>query len=318
MWIARSCRVLRPSVGQRSMSVLGDMSDDLLISMNMGHSIGGMSQSSLVDSLIKAGVLTTPRVQEAFRSLDRGHFVLQGHAPNDIYANRPLKIGTVATISTPQQHAQVIEFLADHLQPGNEAIDVGCGSGYLAAIIAKLVGPTGRVTGVDIVPSLVDLSKANVAKAKVADVITWTVASSGHDILPTNSTFDCIHIGVAVETMEQVDKLANHLKPGGGLVVPLGYAGSEQLLLKVTKDAKSGSFHKERVLNVLCQPLLNVAPEELQVPETRDEKVKRLQAVLEEWKANFIKTHQRVPSRQDMLLDEQAAKWFAEFAATRK
>ncbi|ETV74593.1 protein-L-isoaspartate O-methyltransferase, variant [Aphanomyces astaci] len=219
---------------RRSFSILGGMSDDLLISMNMGHSIGGTSQATLVDSLINAGVLVTPRVQDAFRSLDRGQFVFPGHNPSDIYANRPLKIGTIATISTPQQHAQVIELLAAHLQPGHRAIDVGCGSGYLAAVMATLVGPTGHVTGVDIVPSLVEFSTANVTKAGVACNFTWTT-SSGKEILAPTASFDGIHVGVAVESMDQVDALATHLNPGGALVVPLGYAASEQLLLKVRR-----------------------------------------------------------------------------------
>ncbi|KAF0695372.1 Aste57867_13806 [Aphanomyces stellatus] len=321
MMLAARRRVATAACGIRCFSVLNGMSDDLLISMNMGHSIGGTSQSSLVESLVKAGVLVTPRVQEAFRQLDRGHFVLPGHGPADIYANRPLKIGTIATISTPQQHAQVIEHLAPHLTAGANAIDVGCGSGYLAAIMAALVGPNGRVVGVDIVPSLVDLSKANVAKASIAKdaaaAITWTT-SSGKDILEPGTTFDGIHVGVAVETMEEVEALAAHLNPGGGLIVPLGYAGSEQFLLKVTKDAKEETSI-ERVMSVLCQPMLDHAPAALPTPETRAEKVERLQRALEAWKAAFVAAHDgRTPSRQDMQGDPVASRLFAEFAATRK
>ncbi|RHY99674.1 hypothetical protein DYB37_009344 [Aphanomyces astaci] len=228
--------------------------------MNMGHSIGGTSQATLVDSLINAGVLVTPRV---------------------------------------------IELLAAHLQPGHRAIDVGCGSGYLAAVMATLVGPTGHVTGVDIVPSLVEFSTANVTKAGVACNFTWTT-SSGKEILALTASFDGIHVGVAVESMDQVDALATHLNPGGALVVPLGYAASEQLLLK------------ERVMSVLCQPLLDQAPAPLPVPETRSDKVARLQAALEAWKVSFVTTHDRAPTREDILQDDIARRLFADFAATRK
>ncbi|ETW03080.1 protein-L-isoaspartate O-methyltransferase [Aphanomyces invadans] len=313
--VLRSARTRLPN-NRRAFSILGGMSDDLLISMNMGHSIGGTSQASLVDSLINAGVLVTPRVQNAFRSLDRGQFVFPGYSPSDIYANRPLKIGTIATISTPQQHAQVMELLAPHLQPGNQAIDVGCGSGYLAAAMAHLVGPSGHVVGVDIVPSLVDFSTMNVAKAKVPCNFSW-IASNGKDILPPNAYFDCIHVGVAVETMDEIDALAASLHPGGALVVPLGYASSEQLLLKVIKQ-EDGTLAKERVMSVLCQPLLSEAPAPLPVPETRAEKLARLQAALEIWKVSFIEENGRTPTRDDIQQDPTASKLFAEFAATRK
>ncbi|OQR91735.1 protein-L-isoaspartate(D-aspartate) O-methyltransferase [Thraustotheca clavata] len=305
-------RVLR-----RSFSVLNGMSDDLLISMNMGHSIGGTSQRSLVDSLIKAGVLNTPRVQEAFHSLDRGDFLLQAVAPEEAYANRPIKIGTIATISTSQQHAQVIELLESHLQPGNSAIDVGCGSGYLTAVMAHLVGESGSVTGVDIVPSLIELSTKNIAKTKLPkNSIKWET-SQGKQILRPGTSFDCIHVGVAVESMEAVDAIAAQLNPNGGLVVALGYAGAEQTLLKVTKSA-SGELTKRAVMSVLCQPLLDEAPLPLALPETRTEKLQRLQSELEAWKNDFTAKHGHNPTREDMLKDPLSKQLFSEFAALRK
>ncbi|OQR98816.1 protein-L-isoaspartate(D-aspartate) O-methyltransferase [Achlya hypogyna] len=300
---------------RRSFSVLNGMSDDLLISMNMGHSIGGISQSSLVESLVKAGVLTTPRVQDVFRTLDRGDFTLHPAPPQDTYANRPLKIGTVATISTPQQHAQVIELLEPHLQPGMVAADVGCGSGYLTAAMALLVGHTGHVTGVDIVPSLLELARRNVAKTKVAS-IEWE-QSTGTDILRAGAMYDCIHVGVAVETMEAVDALTTQLNPGGGLVVALGYAGAEQTLLKVTKST-AGDVTKRAVMSVLCQPLLDEAPAALPPVETRAEKLQRVQAELEAWKEHFNTANGRAPTRSDMLEDPVASGLFAQFASLRK
>jgi protein-L-isoaspartate(D-aspartate) O-methyltransferase len=56
------------------------------------------------------------------------------------YVNKPISIGSNATISTPQQHATVLSLLVDVLQPGKKALDIGCGSGYLASAMAVLVG----------------------------------------------------------------------------------------------------------------------------------------------------------------------------------
>jgi protein-L-isoaspartate O-methyltransferase len=45
--------------------------------------------------------------------------------------------------------------------------------------------------------------------------------------------FDCIHVGVAVETKAEAEQFLDFLKPGGGLLIPLGFANAEQKLVKV-------------------------------------------------------------------------------------
>ena len=58
-------------------------------------------------------------------------------------------------------HGACLELLADHMTPGKRVLDVGVGSGYLAACMALLVGETGKVVGIDVVPELVDLAEKN-------------------------------------------------------------------------------------------------------------------------------------------------------------
>ena len=47
---------------------------------------------------------------------------------------------------------------------GSKALDVGSGSGYLAATMAHMVGPQGRVYGIEHIPELVEMSKENISK----------------------------------------------------------------------------------------------------------------------------------------------------------
>ena len=70
-------------------------------------------------------------------------------------------------------------------------------------------------------------------------------------------------------------------------------------------------------MSVLCQPMLDVPPEEVHT-ETRVQKLDRLQKELEEWKSNFSQQNGRNPTRQDMLTDSEASSLFLEFAALRK
>ncbi|POM68717.1 Protein-L-isoaspartate O-methyltransferase [Phytophthora palmivora] len=233
----------------------------------------------------------------------------------------PLKIGTVATISTPQQHAQVLGLLEPHLQPGMTAVDVGCGSGILVAVMAHLVGPTGFVTGVDIVPELVEFSKGNLQRClgkEAADKQTEIIVSAGkQDLgLPSDGRYDCIHIGVAVETKAEAERFLEYLKPGGGLLIPLGGAGAEQKLVKMTKLA-DGTVDKRDIMSVLCQPMLDSIPVEV-VQETRAEKLARVEKALTQWREGFEAKNGRKPTRDDLMGNAESRQLFQDFAALRK
>jgi protein-L-isoaspartate(D-aspartate) O-methyltransferase len=59
------------------------------------------------------------------------------------------------------QHAYASEYLLPFLHPGAKVLDVGSGSGYLTAVLHRLVGSTGKVVGIDHVPELVEWSVDN-------------------------------------------------------------------------------------------------------------------------------------------------------------
>ncbi|KAG2769502.1 hypothetical protein PC129_g10636 [Phytophthora cactorum] len=321
--LLRSWSASRAGSNCRSLSVLSGISEDLLVSTSIGHQIGGDSHAALVDSLVQTNVVSAgSRLEAALRRVDRGDFVAPAFRDSsERYANRPLKIGTVATISTPQQHAQVLGLLEPHLQQGMTAVDVGCGSGILVAAMTRLVGPTGFVTGVDIVPELVEFSKANLQRSlgkEAAEKHTEIIVSTGRkDLgLPSDGRYDCIHVGVAVETKAEAESFLEYLKPGGGLLIPLGGAGAEQKLVKMTKLA-DGTVDKRDIMSVLCQPILDSIPVEV-IRETRVEKLSRVENDLTQWREDFKAKNGRKPTRDDLMGNEESKKLFHEFAALRK
>ncbi|KAG1688334.1 hypothetical protein DVH05_003766 [Phytophthora capsici] len=321
--LLRSRSSSRVGVNRRALSVLSGISEDLLVSTSIGHQIGGDSHDALVDSLVQTNVVATgSRLETALRRVDRGDFVAPAFRDSsERYANRPLKIGMVATISTPQQHAQVLGLLEPHLQPGMTAVDVGCGSGILVAAMAHLVGPSGFVTGVDIVPELVEFSKENLARSlgkEAAGNQTEIIISTGKkDLgLPSDGRYDCIHVGVAVETKAEAESFLEYLKPGGGLLIPLGGAGAEQKLVKMTKLA-DGTVDKRDIMSVLCQPMLDSIPVEV-IRETRTEKLARVEKALTQWREEFEARNGRKPTRDDLMGNDESKALFLEFAALRK
>lgn len=101
------------------------------------------------------------------KATDRGLYVRH---PEVAYVDSPSPIGWMQTISAPHMHGTALELLKDHLKPGNIALDVGSGSGYLSAVMSRMVAPMigdaeghdGLVIGIDVIPELVEQSKRNV------------------------------------------------------------------------------------------------------------------------------------------------------------
>merc|ERR1712216_444113 len=115
---------------------------------------------AMVNALKTRCIIRNDSVEKAMLATDRCNY-----APRDVYADQPQPIGHQATISAPHMHAHALDLLADHLLPGARALDVGCGSGYLSACMARMVGPKGTVIGVDHLVPLVELATANTAKS---------------------------------------------------------------------------------------------------------------------------------------------------------
>lgn len=102
--------------------------------------------------------------------------------------------------------------------PGQRVLDVGAGSGWTTALLGHLVGPTGSVVGVEVVPELVAFGRANLA----AYPMPWTriePARPGVIGLPDLAPFD--RVLVSAEARSLPEELVAQLAPGGVLVVPV-------------------------------------------------------------------------------------------------
>lgn len=122
----------------------------------------GTSNATLVDSLRRNNLITTPRVFNAMSSIDRAHF-----CPSDPYRDCPQPLGHAATISAPHMHANAAESLLPYLNPGAKVLDVGSGSGYLTCVLAALVMPGGTVVGVEHIEALREMGERNAGKSEV-------------------------------------------------------------------------------------------------------------------------------------------------------
>lgn len=121
----------------------------------------------LIAKLRAEGWLKSSAVIRAFESVSRELFVKEEDI-EQAYLDVPLPISKGQTISQPLTVAFMTELL--DVKAGQKVLEIGTGSGYQAAILASIVGPSGKVYSVEIIPELVEFAKKNLEKAKIKNV----------------------------------------------------------------------------------------------------------------------------------------------------
>jgi protein-L-isoaspartate(D-aspartate) O-methyltransferase len=160
-------------------------------------------------------------------------------------------------------HALALEALLPFIKSGSSVMDVGSGSGYLAACFAELLKElgTGNVVGIDNSASLVEFSKANIkrdgkdnllgaATSPPSGVCLTLIQGDGYEGYREKAPYDAIHVGAAMESIPK--PLLEQLSPGGcfvGPVGPWGHQVSEGLLQKLNSELINSTI----LLAGICQ-----------------------------------------------------------------
>jgi protein-L-isoaspartate(D-aspartate) O-methyltransferase len=184
------------------------------------------ARTRMVDDLRDSGRLTSPEVEAAFRAVPR-HVFLPEVAGAEAYQDRAFVIKTsdrgapVSSSSQPAMMAIMLEQL--QLGHGDQVLEVGTGTGYNAAVMARLVGERGSVVTVDIAEDLVARARANLAAARAGDVIV--VCGDGGFGAPDYAPYD--KIIVTAGAWDIAPAWLAQLRPGGRLVLPLSVRGGQ-------------------------------------------------------------------------------------------
>ena len=147
---------------------------------------------------------------------------------SEAYHEIPLPIGYDQTISNPY----IVAIMTAAADPGHNAkvLDIGTGSGYQAAVLAKLAG---QVVSIEIVPQLADQARERLTRLGFANVAVHT--GDGYAGWPERAPFDAIIVAAGAARVPQ--PLLDQLKVGGRLVMPVGRSWATEQILVVTRTS---------------------------------------------------------------------------------
>jgi protein-L-isoaspartate(D-aspartate) O-methyltransferase len=162
-----------------------------------------------------------PRVLEAMASTPRETFV-PGVPVSLAYDDRALPIDAGQTISQPYIVARMTELLA--VEPGERILEIGTGSGYQAAVLARL---GARVTTIERHPDLSDAARARLAELGIEGVDFRVGDGSRGD--PEGAPWDGIVVTAGAPSIP--DALREQLGVGARLVIPVGPRDRQELIV---------------------------------------------------------------------------------------
>ena len=185
-----------------------------------------------------------PRVLAAIREVPRDRFV-PARQRDAAWENIALPIGSGQTISQPLVVARMCELL--ELRGDERVLDVGTGSGYHAAVLARLVA---HVWTVEVLPELAERA-AQALAATGAENVTLLVGdgSLGH---AAAAPYDAINVAAAMAAVPPA--LPEQLAAGGRLVGPVD-AGDQRLVL--LRRGAGGELRREQHERVRFVPLVS-------------------------------------------------------------
>ena len=202
-------------------------------------------REAMVKTQIESRGVKDEDVLSVMRDVPRHLFIDESLWPK-AYSDGPLPIGHGQTISQPY----IVAFMTELLRPDTHhmILEIGTGSGYQAAVLAKLVH---HVYTIEIVPELGRNAKAALKRLGY-DNISVRVGD-GYKGWPEEEPFDRIIVTAAPEKVPEA--LVDQLKPGGRMVLPVGPRWWGQDLLVIEKNER-GKVVRKNTIPVRFVPMI--------------------------------------------------------------
>ena len=206
-----------------------------------------LARFNMIEQQIRPWNVPDDRTLEQMKAVPREQFVPDEYR-GLAFSDTEIPIGEGQHMLPPRIDAHLLQAL--NIQPDERILEIGTGSGYLTACLARL---GALVISVDIHESLSSQAAQRLAALNINNVeLRTTDAMAG----PINGDpFDVIAVSGSIPTMEQVDLLKSQLSDGGRLFVVVGQAPVMQMLL-ITR--RGNRFEQRTIMQTELTPLESV------------------------------------------------------------
>lgn len=199
---------------------------------------------NMIEQQIRPWDVLDPKVLELLKVVRREQFVpVESRAL--AFADIDIPLGHDASMWQPKIEARAVQALA--LQPTDTVLEIGTGSGYLTALLARL---SAQVTSVEIEPELSTAASRHLATHNI-DNVTLQVGDAAQSWGETE--YDAIMLTASVPMLPEAYK--QQLKVGGRLFAIVGDAPAMEALL-ITRTA-ADAFVTKKLFETVVPPLRN-------------------------------------------------------------
>lgn len=201
------------------------------------------ARAQMLGQQIRAWEVLDDRVLEVLAATPREDFV-----PPELrelaFADTEIPIGRGQSMMTPQVEGRLLQALA--LEPVDHVLEIGTGSGFLTACLARLAG---HVTSVEYYADFVEAARNKLARFSIdADVQTADAMT-----LTCSGEFDAIAVTGSVPELDE--HFIRMLRPGGRLFIIVGRAPVMEA--RLIRMHGSGRWSEESLFETVITPLIN-------------------------------------------------------------
>ena len=185
------------------------------------------ARQNMIENQVRPWEVLDARVLETLAAVRREDFVPARHRAL-AFADLSLPIGHGEVMMKPVIEGRLLQ--AIDLQPHERVLEIGTGTGFLSACLARL---GASVLSVERHADLADAARANLAAAQVRNVRVETADALSH--FNPGDAFDLVVVGGAVWSLP--DGLRAQVRPGGRLFAIVGDSPAMQATLHERVDA---------------------------------------------------------------------------------
>ncbi|MBC7984622.1 MAG: protein-L-isoaspartate O-methyltransferase [Candidatus Obscuribacterales bacterium] len=202
------------------------------------------ARQQMIDQQVRAWAVFEPTVLDVMALIKREDFVPPPYR-NVAFADTSVRLGHDQSMLAPKLDGKILQAL--QVQPTDHVLDVGAGSGFLAACLAHL----GRhVRSLEIFPALAEQARANLHRAAVNNVVVEIYDAMQLD---DDQRYDVIALTGSLPVYDV--RFQRALKVGGRLFVVVG----TRPVMEAVKITRIGAdqFKRETLFETVVEPLVN-------------------------------------------------------------